>query len=152
MSLPANKLLSELHSCKQKLEPKPKFVCAVFMHNLDRKGKCHPRCNSNLLASEVGKDWMEVTMTRLCGFLSAAWTRRAVRCSTPAQLALHIFSPLNRLKWQKPASPHRLCLLRYFSPSILRNICPHFQHFKVMSEAAFLSWYFAFTTSPLDAL
>ena len=70
-------------------------------------------------------------MRQLCCFLTSS--------------AFHISSAacpqLNRLKWQKAASPHQLCLAGYFLPSILCNICPRFQHFKVMSTAAFCLQY-----------
>ena len=65
-----------------------------------------------------------------------AFSQQIPSSSTP--VPLHIssqMSPLNRLKWQKASSPHQLCLSRYFLPSILCNICSHFQHFKVMSKA-----------------
>ena len=93
----------------------------------------------------------DVTMRQLCCFLTSS--------------AFHISSAacpqLNRLNWQKAASPPQLCLSRYFLPSILCNICSHFQHFKVMSKAEisflifclrYLSPHFGWQncTTPLD--
>ena len=88
-----------------------------------------------MLANLKAKVWMDdLTMTRLCCFLTH-------RDSSLTPYFFLQLSPLNRLKWQKAASPHQLCLAGYFLPSILCNICPRFQHFKVMSTAAFCLQY-----------
>ena len=91
---------------------------------------------------EVGqferKDWMDVTMTRLCGFLDA---------SPPAQVSLHISSPpvpTQQVKVAKTRRPSPVMFRAIFFSLHSLQYLPPFSTLQSHVSAPFSpSWYFA---------
>ena len=91
---------------------------------------------------EVGqferKDWMDVTMTRLCGFLDA---------SPPAQVSLHISSPpvpTQQVKVAKTRRPSPVMFQAIFFSLHSLQYLPPFSTLQSHVSAPFSpSWYFA---------
>ena len=91
---------------------------------------------------EVGqferKDWMDVTMTRLCGFLDA---------SSPAQVSLHISSPpvpTQQVKVAKTRRPSPVMFRAIFFSLHSLQYLPPFSTLQSHVSAPFSpSWYFA---------